>query len=55
MIDGFRAVQRNRTKIIYDPIVLACVVLYVRAYVAVVSWTSPPKDLAGAINLRVDG
>jgi nitrite reductase/ring-hydroxylating ferredoxin subunit/DMSO/TMAO reductase YedYZ heme-binding membrane subunit len=51
---GFQAVQWNRTKLIYDAIVLACVVLYVGAYITVVSWSSPPKDPAGALSLRVD-
>jgi len=51
---GFRAVQWNRTKCIYDGIVLACVIVYVGAYVTIGSWTNPPKNLADVIGLRVD-
>jgi nitrite reductase/ring-hydroxylating ferredoxin subunit/DMSO/TMAO reductase YedYZ heme-binding membrane subunit len=51
---GFRAVQWNRTKIVYDAIVLACVIAYINTYIAIVSLQSPPKDLAGVVGLRID-
>jgi DMSO/TMAO reductase YedYZ heme-binding membrane subunit/nitrite reductase/ring-hydroxylating ferredoxin subunit len=50
---GFQAVQWNRAKLIYDAIVLACVITYVVGFVAVASWMSPPKTAADAIGLRI--
>jgi hypothetical protein len=34
---GFRAVQWNRAKIIYDAVVVACVMAYVVAFLAIAS------------------
>jgi nitrite reductase/ring-hydroxylating ferredoxin subunit/DMSO/TMAO reductase YedYZ heme-binding membrane subunit len=50
---GFRAVQWNRRKIIYDAIVLACVIAFVTIYLAVASWMNPPKNAEEAIGLRI--
>jgi hypothetical protein len=51
---GFRAVEWNRIKVIYDAIVLAGVILYVGGCITVVSGTAPPKNLAAAISLHID-
>jgi nitrite reductase/ring-hydroxylating ferredoxin subunit/DMSO/TMAO reductase YedYZ heme-binding membrane subunit len=50
---GFRAVQWNRAKVVYDGVVLAGVVLYVCTYLALTHWLDPPKDLLAAIDLRI--
>jgi nitrite reductase/ring-hydroxylating ferredoxin subunit/DMSO/TMAO reductase YedYZ heme-binding membrane subunit len=50
---GFRAVQWNRAKIIYDAIVLAGVIAYVGAFLAIASWINPPKNAGEAIGLRI--
>src|SRR5439155_24813837 len=51
MSAGFRAVQWNRAKLVYDGILLAGVVLYIGAYLALVYWLDPPKDQPAAIDL----
>src|SRR6184192_1881155 len=53
MSAGFRAVQWNRAKLVYDGILLASVTLYISAYLTVVYWLDPPKDLPAAIDLRI--
>ena len=53
MSAGFRAVQWNRTKLVYDGILLAGVVLYIGAYLTLMHWLDPPKDLPAAIDLRI--
>src|SRR6516225_9436071 len=53
MSAGFRAVQWNRTKLVYDGILLAGVVLYIGAYLTLMYWLDPPKDLPAAIDLRI--
>src|SRR5712671_4172148 len=53
MSAGFRAVQWNRTKLVYDGILLAGVVLYIGAYLTLVYWLDPPKDQPAAIDLRI--
>jgi nitrite reductase/ring-hydroxylating ferredoxin subunit/DMSO/TMAO reductase YedYZ heme-binding membrane subunit len=52
-MNGFQAVKWNRAKLIYDAIVLACVITYVGSFIAVSSWTNPPKTAADAIGLRI--
>jgi hypothetical protein len=37
-MNGFQAVQWNRAKLIYDAIVLACMITYVVGFIAVASW-----------------
>jgi len=53
MSAGFRAVQWNRAKLVYDGILLAGVVLYIGAYLTLVYWLDPPKDQPAAIDLRI--
>jgi DMSO/TMAO reductase YedYZ heme-binding membrane subunit/nitrite reductase/ring-hydroxylating ferredoxin subunit len=50
---GFQAVQWNRAKLIYDAIVIACVIAYVGVFLAVASSMNPPKTAADAIGLRI--
>jgi nitrite reductase/ring-hydroxylating ferredoxin subunit/DMSO/TMAO reductase YedYZ heme-binding membrane subunit len=50
---GFRAVQWNRDKLVYDGILLAAVVVYMAAF-AVISWRLfPPKNLPDAIDIGI--
>src|SRR6516225_932244 len=53
MSAGFRAVQWNRAKLVYDGILLAGVVLYIGAYLTLMYWLDPPKDQLAAIDLRI--
>src|SRR5260370_26210360 len=53
MSAGFRAVQWNRTKRVYDGILLAGVVLCMGAYLSLVYWLDPPKDQPAGIDLRI--
>jgi nitrite reductase/ring-hydroxylating ferredoxin subunit/DMSO/TMAO reductase YedYZ heme-binding membrane subunit len=50
---GFRAVQWNRTKLVYDAIVLAAVFVFVAVFIMVETWLKPPSNLAEAIDLRI--
>src|SRR5438034_5877836 len=50
---GFQAVQWNRTKLVYDAILIAGVALYIATYLTVVYWFDPPKDQPAAIDLRI--
>jgi hypothetical protein len=53
MSAGFRAVQWNRAKLVYDGILLAAVVLYIGTYLLLAYRLEPPKDEPGAIDLRI--
>ena len=53
MSSTFRAVQWNRAKLFYDGIMLAGVALYIGAYLTLLYWLDPPKDLPAAIDLRI--
>ena len=53
MSAGFRAVQWNRAKVVYDGILLAGVALYIGAYLTLAYWLDPPKDQPAAIDLRI--
>jgi hypothetical protein len=53
MSSAFRAVQWNRTKLVYDGILLAGVALYISAYLILAYWLDPPKDWPAAIDLRI--
>jgi nitrite reductase/ring-hydroxylating ferredoxin subunit/DMSO/TMAO reductase YedYZ heme-binding membrane subunit len=53
MSAGFRAVQWNRAKLVYDAILVAGVVLYIGTYLVLAYWLDPPKDLPAAIDLRI--
>jgi nitrite reductase/ring-hydroxylating ferredoxin subunit/DMSO/TMAO reductase YedYZ heme-binding membrane subunit len=50
---GFRAVQWNRAKLVYDAILLAGVALFIGAFMLIESWTHPPKDWPEWIDLRI--
>jgi DMSO/TMAO reductase YedYZ heme-binding membrane subunit len=51
---GFRAVQWNRDKLVYDGLLLAAVALYVTIFLIVVRrQLEPPKDVLGEIDLRI--
>jgi nitrite reductase/ring-hydroxylating ferredoxin subunit/DMSO/TMAO reductase YedYZ heme-binding membrane subunit len=50
---GFRAVQWNRTKIIYDAIVLGAVISYLTIFLSAASRLDPPKNLPDAVDQRI--
>jgi len=50
---GFRAVQWNRDKLIYDAILVAGVALFIGGFVALASHWHPPKDRAAAIDIWI--
>ena len=49
---GFRAVQWNKSKIIYDVILLTAVALFIGVFLLIAYRIDPPKDLPAAIDLR---
>jgi nitrite reductase/ring-hydroxylating ferredoxin subunit/DMSO/TMAO reductase YedYZ heme-binding membrane subunit len=53
MSAGYRAVQWNRDKLVYDGLLLAAVALYVAGFLIVVARFEPPKDALGEIDLRI--
>jgi len=53
MSAGFRAVQWNRAKVVYDVILLAAVALYIGTYIVLGYWLDPPKDEPAAIDVRI--
>jgi nitrite reductase/ring-hydroxylating ferredoxin subunit/DMSO/TMAO reductase YedYZ heme-binding membrane subunit len=50
---GFRAIQWNRDKLVYDGLLLAALSLYVTVFLNVVPRFEPPKDALGEIDLRI--
>jgi nitrite reductase/ring-hydroxylating ferredoxin subunit/DMSO/TMAO reductase YedYZ heme-binding membrane subunit len=50
---GFRAVQWNRAKLVYDAILLAAVVLFLAAFAAIHWRVQPPKNLPDAIDIWI--
>lgn len=50
---GFRAVQWNRDKVIYDAILLAWVAAFIVSFMIVEARLHPPKDAPGWIDLRI--
>ena len=50
---GFQAVQWNRAKVIYDAVVVCCVIAYLATFLVIASLTNPPKNAAEAIDLRI--
>jgi nitrite reductase/ring-hydroxylating ferredoxin subunit/DMSO/TMAO reductase YedYZ heme-binding membrane subunit len=50
---GFRAVQWNRAKVVYDVILVAAVALYIGTYIVLGYWLDPPKDEPAAIDVRI--
>jgi nitrite reductase/ring-hydroxylating ferredoxin subunit/DMSO/TMAO reductase YedYZ heme-binding membrane subunit len=53
MSAGFRAVQWNRDKLIYDAVVLAGIAIYITVFLSVEWWIEPPPNLGTAIDLRI--
>jgi nitrite reductase/ring-hydroxylating ferredoxin subunit/DMSO/TMAO reductase YedYZ heme-binding membrane subunit len=53
MSAGFKAVQWNRDKLIYDGVLLAGVTLYIGGFIAISHWIEAPKDLPAAIDVRI--
>jgi len=53
MSAGFKAVQWNRRKIVYDAILIASVVLFVGAFMTIGALRNPPADYPAWINLRI--
>jgi nitrite reductase/ring-hydroxylating ferredoxin subunit/DMSO/TMAO reductase YedYZ heme-binding membrane subunit len=53
MSTGFRAVQWNRAKLVYDTSLLVGVAIYIGTFLIVATWLEPPKDLPAAIDLRI--
>ena len=53
MSAGFRAVQWNRAKLVYDGVLLAGVTLYIGTYILLSFWHDPPKDEPAAIDVRI--
>lgn len=53
MSAGFQAVQWNRRKIVYDAILLGCVVLFVGAFITIGALRNPPADQPAWIGLRI--
>jgi nitrite reductase/ring-hydroxylating ferredoxin subunit/DMSO/TMAO reductase YedYZ heme-binding membrane subunit len=50
---ALRAVQWNRSKIVYDAILLACVALYLTLFLVIAWRVTPPKNLPDAIDLYI--
>ena len=50
---GFRAVQWNRDKLVYDGILLAAVALYSAVFAAITWQLFPPKNLPDAIDIGI--
>ena len=50
---GFRAVQWNRDKIVYDAILVAAAAIYIAGFAAIVWATNPPKNLPDAIDVWI--
>ena len=53
MSAGFKAVQWNRRKLIYDGILIAGVVLFIGTFITVGALRNPPADMPAWINLRI--
>jgi nitrite reductase/ring-hydroxylating ferredoxin subunit/DMSO/TMAO reductase YedYZ heme-binding membrane subunit len=53
MSTGFRAVQWNRHKVIYDAVLVIAVALYIAAFVALGRHWHPPKNEADAVDIWV--
>src|SRR5262245_13600807 len=50
---GFRAVQWNRAKLVYDAIVLVSVALYLGGFIAIASALHPHRSVADSVDIRV--
>jgi nitrite reductase/ring-hydroxylating ferredoxin subunit/DMSO/TMAO reductase YedYZ heme-binding membrane subunit len=52
---GFKAVQWNRDKYIYDAVLVGAVALFLGAFVSIYWFVKPPKNLPDAIDIWVRG
>lgn len=50
---GFKAVQWNRTKLVYDSILVGGVALFIGAFMVIGALRTPPADMPAWINLRI--
>lgn len=50
---GFRAVQWNRDKVVYDTVLVAAVALFLAGFVVIAYKLHPPKNLADAIDIWI--
>jgi nitrite reductase/ring-hydroxylating ferredoxin subunit/DMSO/TMAO reductase YedYZ heme-binding membrane subunit len=53
MSTGFRAVQWNGRKLVYDGVLLAAIAAYIAAFLVIAQRVDPPKDLPAAIDQRI--
>lgn len=53
MSTGYRAVQWNRDKLVYDAVMIAAVLIYIVAFFVIDTWIEPPKDQLVAIDQRI--
>jgi nitrite reductase/ring-hydroxylating ferredoxin subunit/DMSO/TMAO reductase YedYZ heme-binding membrane subunit len=51
---GFKAVQWNRRKLVYDGILLAAAALFIATFMLVGAWRNPPADPPAWIDLRIN-
>jgi DMSO/TMAO reductase YedYZ heme-binding membrane subunit len=50
---GFKAVQWNRAKLVYDALLLSGVVVFIGTFIAAEALLHPPRDAGGWIDLRI--
>src|SRR4051794_37429597 len=50
---GFRAVQWNRAKLIYDAILILCVVVFIGTFNAIAYSLHPPKDVPARVDIHI--
>jgi len=53
MSAGFRAVQWNAAKLVYDGVLVGAVTLYIGAFLIVGTWLDPPADPPAAADLAI--
>src|SRR4051812_28116254 len=51
---GFRAVQWNRAKLIYDAVLLGGVAVFIAGFMTVGAWLHPPKNFPEVLGLCID-
>ena len=51
---GFKAVQWNRKKFLYDGVLLAAVATFIGAFILIQSRITPPDDHLAWIDLRIN-
>ena len=50
---GYRAIQWNRDKRVYDCVLIAAIAVYIAGFIAISAWMSPPPDQLAWIDLRI--